>query len=66
MAGNQELRDGRWRPAVPLPFFGVLHVTCSCGRKFWGRHSAVRESAPYFSYETHYQAAHAVMRGDPR
>lgn len=44
-----------WIPAVPLPFYGLRRVRCSCGETFKGRG---REHA----YEIHYRRAH--QRGD--
>jgi hypothetical protein len=52
-----ELHDGEWRPAVPLPFYGFLHVTCRCGIRFWGRR--IRIACPARDrYEDHYRREH--------
>jgi hypothetical protein len=40
-----ELHEGRWRPAVPVPLYGPLHVTCRCGKRFWGLRIAVQRGA---------------------
>ena len=48
---TSELHEGRWRPAVPLPFYGFLHVTCRCGKRFWRSPRAAR-------YEAHYRSEH--------
>jgi hypothetical protein len=54
----QELRDGRWRPAVPLPHYAVLHVTCHCGRRFWGWRIQVQRGAASERYQRHYRKEH--------
>lgn len=49
-----ELHDGRWRPAVPLPFFAFLHVRCHCGRRFWHLQRGLRCER----YEEHFRGRH--------
>jgi hypothetical protein len=51
---SEEYAPGLWRPAVPLPFLGFLHVSCfDCGRRFW----FTRGMKPA-RYERHYRAQH--------
>jgi hypothetical protein len=58
----QELHDGRWRPSVPLPLYGLLHVTCYCGKRFWGWHIAVQRGAASERYQRHYRGVHIEGR----
>ncbi len=44
------LPDGRWVPAIPLPFYG-FRKRCECGRKFF------REE----NYEEHWQLTHSGL-----
>lgn len=58
----QEFRNGEWRPAVPLPFYGFLHVRCwDCRRRFW---SLSRQGLRPARYERHYRQQH--IGGDSR
>jgi hypothetical protein len=54
----QEFRDGQWGPSIPLPFYGLLHVRCDCGKRFWGRE---RDTAR--RYRDHYERVHIAGRG---
>jgi hypothetical protein len=54
----EEFHEGRWRPAVPLPYYGVLHVSCKCGQRFWGLRIRVQRGAASDRYDRHYRAVH--------
>jgi hypothetical protein len=58
-----ELYEGRWRPAVPLPLYMPFHVTCTCGRRFWGLRIEVQRGRASERYEAHYRAVH--IKGRP-
>jgi len=51
---DEELKGGRWLPAVPEPFYGLLHARCDCGRRFW----AWRSNRARDRYRDHYAARH--------
>lgn len=53
--------SGRWRPAVPLPFYGPWHIACwECKTRFrlWPNFGLRRNTAAYRRYEEHYRAEH--------
>jgi hypothetical protein len=58
----QELVEGIWRPAVPLPLYLFLHVRCKCGKRFWGLRIQVQRGAASERYERHYRAVHIEGR----
>lgn len=62
MPVDEEYAPGLWRPAVPLPFYGLLHVRCECGRQFWDLTSARidKHSKAFQRYERHYRAEHVT------
>ena len=31
----EQLEDGRWVPATPLPWYGLFWYRCQCGRRFF-------------------------------
>jgi hypothetical protein len=47
---NAMLVNGKWFPAIPLPFFG-WRKQCECGHKFW------RLAA----YQRHWQIEHSTL-----
>lgn len=56
MSENLELHEGQWRPSVPLPFFGWLHVQCwNCRKRFPGGGMSGRGR---HRYEEHYRREH--------
>ena len=50
----QQNKRGEWVPAIPLPFFGLIRVSCNCGKSFFRRSS----------YEAHYAYEH-IIKGRP-
>lgn len=61
-AENQEFRDGQWVAAVPLPFFGLFHIACSCQKRFWGFYRGIGTGSRVCArYEAHYRAEHAQL-----
>ena len=61
MPVDEEYAPGLWRPAVLLPFYGLLHIRCyECGKPFWDltSPSLARNSSALRRYEHHYRAAH--------
>lgn len=59
---EEEYAPGLWRPSVPLPYYGILHVTCECRRRFWGSTAVVRidtHSQAFRRYERHWRTEHA-------
>ena len=50
---STQREDGRWVPAIPLPFLG-LRKTCDCGRRFWTLEG----------YQGHYALVH-LLGGKP-
>lgn len=54
MSTSTQNRRGEWVPAIPLPFFGLFHVRCRCGKRFLRRHH----------YEAHYALRH-ILQGHP-
>jgi len=35
MATLEQNNQGNWVPAIPLPFYQMFRVECTCGRRFW-------------------------------
>lgn len=54
----QEFRDGHWQASIPLPFYGLFHVRCDCGRKFWG----LNDRRTGARYREHYERAHVRLK----
>lgn len=61
---SEEYAPGLWRPSVPLPLYGFLHVTCTCKARFWGWRIQVGRGRASERYERHYRAIH-IEGGTP-
>lgn len=63
MSVSGEYAPGLWRPAVPLPFYGLFHVRCRCGERFWSWRRGKRRSwgTPLEVYQWHYRREHMAV-----